>query len=337
MVGCGDHAAIMAWFIRLNRRIHLVACCDTSSERANNMARRHKLPRAYTSYAQMLAQEPLDAIYLAVPHHLHYEMLSDAIQTGLPVLVEKPITRTLDEGIRIVRQAQEQNIRVGVNYQYRYDSGCYALARSVQQGDLGTIHYARCNVPWSRDESYFQEAGWHAKLAESGGGTLITQASHFIDILLWALGESPRTAAGYAARRKFRDVEVEDLVQATVELENGALLQVCSSMAASIEQAVSIEVYGDQGTAIYTDRPLPHTKFRGVRVKKAKPPYWGVHALQRSLEGFRAWVVDDHPYLIPAHEALPALAVVEAIYHAARSGQREDVSSLRFEFVDERG
>ena len=85
--------------------------------------------------------------------------------------------------------------------------------------------------------------------------------------------------------------------------------------------------HGERGTALYSDRPLPHTKFRGVRVKRARPPHWGVHAMQRSLEGFRAWVADGRPYLVPAAEALPALAVVEAIYRSAQSGQKEAVSS----------
>jgi predicted dehydrogenase len=323
----------MAWFARLNRRIQLAACCDLSRERVDGFARRHRIPQTYTSYTEMLEHEPLDAVYLALPHHMHYEMLAGAIRAELPALVEKPITRTLDEGLRIVQQAQAQGVRVGVNYQYRYDSGCYALARAVQQGALGAIHYARCNVPWSRDSRYFQQAGWHAKLAQAGGGTLITQGSHLIDVLLWALNDSPRTVSGFTAQRKFRDVEVEDLVQATIELENGALLQICSSMAASSEQALSIEIYGEQGTALYSDRPLPHTQFRGIRVKRARPPQWGVHALQRSLEGFRAWVVDCQPYLVPALEALPALAVVEAIYRSAQSRQQEAVASYPIDAI----
>ncbi len=337
IVGCGDIAGYIAWFARLNRRIQLAACCDVSTERADDFARRHRIPQAYTSYSQMLEQEALDAVYLAVPHHLHHEMLDGTIQAGLPALVEKPITRTLEEGIRIVQQAQAGGVRVGVNYQYRYDSGCYALTRAVQQGVLGAIHYARCNLPWHRETDYFQQAAWHAKLAQAGGGTLITQGSHLIDILLWALDDLPQTVAGFTARRRFRDVEVEDLAQATIRMESGALLQVCSSMAAKTEQALSIEVYGEEGTALYSDRPLPHTKFRGVRVKRARPPHRGVHALQRSLEGFRAWVVDGQPYLIPALQALPALAVVEAIYRSAQSGQQEAVAPFPTDTNHERG
>ena len=76
--------------------------------------------------------------------------LSDraAIEAGIPVLVEKPVARTLDEGHEIVRRAAAADVRVGVNYQYRYDAGCYALAQAARQGDLGELYYGRCNVPW---------------------------------------------------------------------------------------------------------------------------------------------------------------------------------------------
>ena len=326
VVGCGEIARWMALLARLNRRIRLVACYDPVVERAEAFARRFRIPHPCRSYAEVLEQGGLDAVYLAVPHHLHYSLVVDAVRTGLPVLVEKPLTRTLDEGRQLVQLAQEKGVPVGVNYQYRYDAGGYALARSVQQGELGRIHYARCNIPWSRDEEYFRSS-WRARRDQAGGGTLITQGSHALDLVLWALGGRPATASARVAQRKFKQVEVEDLAQGTIELGDGALLQFCSSMVASPEQAMRIEVYGSRGTAIYSDRPLPHVRFRGLRVKRARAPHWGVHALQRSLEGFRAWLTEGVPYLIPAREALPVLAVVEAIYRSAQSGRVEAVES----------
>jgi UDP-N-acetyl-2-amino-2-deoxyglucuronate dehydrogenase len=241
-VGCGDIARYMAWLARLNRRIQIAACCDVLPERANSFAHRLRIPQVYTDYTRMLAASDLDAVYLAVPHHLHFEMLQDAIEVGLPVLVEKPLTRTLEEGQRIVELAGSHHVQVGVNYQYRYDSGCYALARAVQKGELGEIYYARLNLPWHRNSSYFEQAAWHARLETSGGGTLITQGSHLLDVVLWALGEKPVSAIGSIARRKFHSIEVEDLAQATVVMQTGALVQICSSMIATPEAALSIEV-----------------------------------------------------------------------------------------------
>ena len=325
MVGCGDIAGYTAMFARFNRRISLPACCDSSAEKAQVFARRHKIPTFYTSFEQMLEKTALDAVYLAVPHHLHFPMAQAAIQAGLHVFIEKPITRTLSEAFALADQAEQAHICLGVNYQYRYDIGCYALAQAARRGDLGTIHAARCNIPWQRAASYFHQAGWHARLDTAGGGSLLTQGSHMLDIVLWALGGQPHTAMGYTTRRKFKQVEVEDLAHGQLEMQGGALIQISSSMVANPEQALTIELYGEDATAIYTDRPLPHVTFKGRRIKKTPPPILGLHALQRSLEGFRAWAMEGRPYLTPAREAIPALAVVEAIYHSAQSGCRESV------------
>ena len=326
IVGCGEIGRWMALFGRLNRRIRLVACCDSQGPVAEACAARFRIPRAYDDYHALLETERLDAVYLAVPHDLHFEMVVAAIEAGIPVLVEKPIARTLDEGREIVRRAHAADVRVSVNYQYRYDSGCYALAQAARQGDLGELYYGRCNVPWHREAAYFEQGAWRGALARSGGGTLLTQGSHALDLLLWALDSSPRAATGLTAQPGFPGVEVETVALGTVELESGALIQVSSSMVARPEQAVTLELYGERGTALYSNQPWPHARFRGLRIRRARPPVRGVHALQRSLEAFRAWVVDDRPYLIPAAEALPVLATVEALYRSARSGKVETIS-----------
>jgi UDP-N-acetyl-2-amino-2-deoxyglucuronate dehydrogenase len=326
IVGCGSIARRIALFSRLNRRIRLVACCDRTLPVAESFAARFRIPRAFADYGAMLEAERLDAVYLAVPHDLHHEMACAAIEAGCPVLVEKPIARTLAEGREIVRRARAADVRVGVNYQYRYDRGCYALAQAARQGDLGRLYYGRCNVPWHRKAAYFEQGSWRGELARAGGGTLLTQASHALDVLLWALNSPPRAATGMTARPGFPQVEVETLALGVIELENGALIQVSSSMVARPEQAVTLELYGERGTALYSNRPVPHVRFRGLHVKRRRPPVWGVHALQRSLEGFRAWVMEGQPYLTPAQEALPVLAAVDALYRSSQSGRKETIT-----------
>lgn len=325
IVGCGDIARYMAFFAWANRRIRLAAACDVTREKAEALSRRYRIRQVYTDYEEMLSQTALEAVYLAVPHDLHAGMIEAAVSTGIAVFVEKPITRTLEEGVRVAQLSTEKGIKIGVNYQYRYDSGCYALARAAQSGGLGRILYGRANLPWHRQKSYFETSGWHASQEQSGGGTLLTQGSHLLDILLWASGGKPQTASGFTDQRVYTDVEVEDLAMGTIEMEDGACIQICSSMVAVPEQALSLEIYGEQGTAVYRNLPRPQVIFRGVKVQKEKPPARGLHALQRSLEGFRAWVMEGKPYLSPAEAALPALAAVNAIYRSARSGRKEPI------------
>jgi UDP-N-acetyl-2-amino-2-deoxyglucuronate dehydrogenase len=328
VVGCGDIAGFMAWVSRLVPQITLSACCDVNRERAHVFAKRHRIPRVFSDYDDLLSKSSLDAVYLAVPHHLHYEMVLGAVAAGKAVFVEKPLTRTLAEGVRLVERIGAA--KVGVNYQYRYDSGCYALARAVQDGCLGRIHSVRINIPWHRTQKYFDGAPWHGTVARAGGGTLITQGSHFLDVALWALGESPVSAMGYTASPGF-DVEVDTLTHGIVETSGGTLISITSSMVSATEQAVAIEVYGEKGTARYKDLPLPSVKFTGVKVRCERPPQRGLHALQRSLAGYAKWILEDRPFLVPAAGTLPVLAAVDAIYRSAESGCRSKVEGLNLD------
>lgn len=325
IVGCGDIAGFTALVSRLVPRVTLAACCDVNAERAHKFAKQHRILQVFTDYNEMLAKSSADAVYLAVPHHIHYEMILSAVNVGKPVFVEKPVTRTLDEGIKLIEAIA--GAKVGVNYQYRYDSGCYALARAVQAGALGKVHSMRINIPWHRTQTYFDGAAWHKTIAQAGGGTLITQGSHFLDVALWALGGQSVSAMGYAKTPLF-DVEVDTLTHGIIETAGGTLVSVVSSMVAATEQKVTIEAYGERGSAFYSDRPFPQVKFVGVKIRKERPPERGVHALQRSLKGFANWILNDKPFLTPAASTLSVLATVDGIYRSAMTGQKSKVESL---------
>jgi predicted dehydrogenase len=324
VIGCGDIARYVGLFARLDLGLQITACCDRRPEAAVAFARRFRVRRVYEDFCELIGDEQVDGIYIAVPHHLHYEMLAAAIAARKPALCEKPIARTLAEGRAVAGLAQATGVKVGINYQYRYDSGAYALAQAARGGDLGRLLYARCHLPWRRTPDYFAQGPWRASLASAGGGTLLTQGSHLLDLALWAMGAEPVAAVGLTARQCF-DVEVEDLAQGIVELAGGAQVEITSTMAAAQEGPVQVEVHGEKGSGIYTDRPWPHVRWTGVRPPARRTPASGLHALQRSLRAFRDWVLEDRPFLIPAGEALPALAAVEAIYRSAASGKKEPV------------
>ncbi len=329
VVGCGDIAGFTAWFARANPRIRLAACCDRDLERAAAFARRHRIPRAYGEYSEMLAAGGLDAVYLAVPHDLHWPMAAEAIHRGLAVLLEKPLAARLAEGVELANLVETTSARLAVNYQYRYDAACYAMASAARAGEIGQVLYARCNLPWRRSADYFASgAGWHALRARSGGGTLLTQASHFIDLLLWACASPAVRAQGLTRNIRFRDaqVEVEDLAMGSIELQNGALIQVCSSMAANPERPATMDIYGENGTLHYTAGMIPMLKSSGASIHRAAPPVAGIHALARSLEAFRRCAQTGQPHLVTAAEALKTLAAVDAFYRSAASGQWEDVT-----------
>lgn len=325
IIGCGDAGSAVALVARLNGRIALTACADADQPGADAFARRHRIPFATGDYRALLDRGDVDAVHIATPHHLHAEMIRASADAGKHLLIEKPITRTADEAVAAVDYLRGRDLRAAVNYQYRYDAGCYALAMAARSGDLGRLLYGRVNVPWHRDAAYMNENNWHGKIAAAGGGTLLTQGSHLLDVLLWAFDSPPAAATGLTARRVFECVEVEDLAMGAIELASGALIAITSAMIARPEQAVTAEIYGTEGTGFYTNRGLPHAAFRPRRIARHRPPVRAFHAMQASVEAFRRWVGGGPPHLVPAEAAVPVLAAVEAIYRAARTGARQAV------------
>ncbi len=333
-VGCGDITKDSAFICRLSRKIDSVACVDLDLGKAEMFAKKYKIKRAYSDYETMLEQETPDAVYLAVPHHLHLPMAKKALENGHHVLCEKPVASTLDESLELCEVSRQYDLKVGINYQYRYDKACYAIAKAAHGGDLGDLYYACCNVPWHRENSYFTDSAWHASLQQAGGGTLITQASHIVDVAMWILGGKPVSASGINKKMKFQNVEVEDTFMGILELDNGRLIQLSSSMIAEPERCITMEVFGSKGTGLYQGHFFPKSRFVGVKVKKKKPPVRGLHALVASIEAFRQWIFDDRPYAMPLENALPVMAAVDAMYRSANSGRMETVDDRYLKYLD---
>lgn len=325
VIGCGDITKYMTLLTKIDGSIEFTAFADSDERRAHKFAARYKGAGAYKDYKQLLAHEKIDAAYVAVPHFLHYPIVRDLILKGIHVLCEKPVVTTLDHAKELNELAEMHQVKIGVNYQYRYDHACYRMVKAAHKGELGRLYYGICNIPWYRDKSYFTESKWHASRDEAGGGTLLTQGSHALDILLWAFNSKPVRAMGTMRNAKFHEVEVEDTAMGIIELSCGGILQITSSMAAAKEQPVSITLYGERGTAAYTGPNFPGVRFSGVRVPRYKAEGRGVHALSRSMNAFAKWVTDGTPYYCPISQSIPVLASVLAIYKSAQSGRAEDI------------
>jgi len=130
------------------------------------------------------------------------------------------------------------------------------------------------------------------------------------------------------AKARFKDVEVEDLCAGMIELENGGILQVASSMVAKPGGRVTIELYGSKATAVYSGYELPDIKFKGAKIKMEKPPVGGIHAILASVEGFRQWIMENKPYITPVRQSLPVLSAIEAIYCSADTGKIQEINRL---------
>lgn len=326
VIGCGDIAKDMLLVFRITRGVSVVSLCDINEERLAKAGKRFKKAELFSDYNELIEKSDCDAVYIALPHFLHYPVMKKAIAHKKHILCEKPITMNENNAREIVRLAGESRLKIAVNYQYRYDGNCYRLVQAVKNGDLGRINFIRCAVPWSRDEEYFNFAPWHRSLEKSGGGTLLTQGSHLLDIILWMTDSDIRKVDSICKRIKFTDSGTEDFCMADMELDSGIPVQFMSTMAAPVEGNVRLEVYGDKGYGEYIKKIGSKVFFKGVRPPRYKYGRWAVHAVQKGLRDFRDSIIKDTLHLCPGEEAIRVLKAVNRIYSNSRGVYNEGIS-----------
>ena len=320
IVGCGDAAGTIGLASRFVPGVRVSVCIDVDSERARRFAARFRGAKSGTDWRVLANADDVDAVYVAVPHALHCEIATRLSSSGMPVLLEKPLAESVESAARLVAGLSDGH-RVGVNYQYRYDPKAWALVEASRGGTLGELYYITVDVPWYRGPEYLTRAPWHLSLEASGGGTLLTQGSHALDLAIMCTGSDPVSAMGSTYRRRNVDSEVEDLASGQVDTAGGVPVFVTSSMVARPGFRTVISVFGSRGSAIYRGFSRPSVTGYGVRVRSA-PVLTQLHAFRRSLAGFAGWANGGRPYRCPAEESLPVLRAVQAIYESAKVGRR---------------
>ncbi len=320
VVGCGDAARTVGLASRFVRRCRIVAAADPDARRRAAFARAFDAA-GYRDWREVLDAERVDAVYVAVPHDLHREVALAFAERGTGVLLEKPVAASLADAERLVRE-QPAKAKIAVNYQYRYDPKIAGMLDAVDR--LGSLFYVQVIVPWYRDATYHDEAAWHASVARSGGGTLLTQGSHALDIALCVCGP-PVRATARVFRRLHTSSDTEDLASAIVETESGAPVFITSSMVSRPEARTSIAVYGSTGSLVY------HGPQRArLRAYRVRPPRRIVlsqlHPYVASLAGFRDWIEGGSPPRCTVTDALAVMRAVDAAYRSARSGTGVGIS-----------
>lgn len=221
LIGCGAISGNHLTAIGKLPDVRLVALCDTIPERAE-AARAKYAPDAliYTDYRAMLDETKPDAVHIATPHHLHCEMTCEALARGISVFLEKPVCISEDEITRLIEAEKNSAGRVCVCFQNRLNHA--ALAAKKLADHSGGVASARASVTWNRDENYYRSESWRGKRATEGGGVLINQAIHELDLLIGYCGKPVTVSAKTANNRHVGVIEVEDTAELLIGFDTGA-------------------------------------------------------------------------------------------------------------------
>ena len=238
LIGCGGISAVHAQVLGELEDTQLAACADVIPERAARYG-----CAAYTDWREMLAQEKPDAVHLCTPHYLHPVMAAEAARRGIAVFTEKPPAIDVP-GWELIRTAARQ-APVGICFQNRYHPHIQTCMNFLRDGTYGALKGIRAFVTWNRTREYYAAADWKGKWASEGGGALINQAIHTLDLIIRFLGLPDQSEASMRNHHLAGTIEVEDTAE--IYLRKGSIPALLfASTAYSQDAPVILELHFDQ-------------------------------------------------------------------------------------------
>lgn len=227
----------------------LSAVCDIDKKRASEFGAKHSC-RSFGSYEEMLAQNDIDVVTIATPSGLHMEPAVAAAKAGKHVICEKPIEITLDRIDAMIEAHKVAGTQLGCIFQTRFADAMTPLREAISQGRFGTITYAGAYVPWWRSDEYYA-GSWRGTWKLDGGGALMNQSIHMIDILCDLMG--PVESVMGFAETLGHDIETEDTSVAVLRFANKALGVVYGTTTSFPGQLKRFEITGTKGTVVYLE------------------------------------------------------------------------------------
>ncbi|MDQ2688293.1 MAG: Gfo/Idh/MocA family oxidoreductase [Armatimonadota bacterium] len=346
IVGCGSIAPTHADALAAlpPGEAVLTACCDSVPERAQAFAERYGVQSV--SYEALLRDASIDAVSVCAPSGLHAALGVPTLRAGKHVIVEKPMDVSLDACDRLMAAQRESGKTFAVISQHRFDPASLAVKEMMEKGEFGPLVLADARVPWYRTQEYYDSGDWRGTWAMDGGGCLMNQGVHTVDLLRWLCGPVA-TVYARAATLAHERIEVEDVVSATLTFANGAVGTLTASTAAYPGFAARLSVHGARGSAVIEGDRLQTLAIQGRAVETGQLAT--EHALQVAQGGTRAATAsvtaasdptslwgDAHRAelqdfieccrtgrmpLVNGQEGRNAVELVLAVYESARTGE----------------
>ena len=306
----------------------LVALAHYNPARYDELSQRFGVP--CRSYEEVLNDLAVEVVCICTPNGQHAAQTIAAARAGKHVLVEKPMAVTLAEADDMIRACAEAGVTLGVTFQRRAEPVFQQVRQTIEAGALGDLTLGVVTIPYYRGEAYFAQADWRGTWAADGGGVLMNQGIHQVDLLVWYMGD-PVTIEAYAGTLQ-RAIEVEDTLAATLRFANGALATIAATTTAAPGFAHRVEIYGARGgiqiegeSVIRWQLPegagldsLPPENIAPANAgaggdPRAIPVSGHIGIYRDFIQALR----DRRAPLVPGEEGRRSLAVVSGIYEAA--------------------
>ncbi len=344
IVGGGVIGPFHARAITAQPDARLVAVCDVIPGAAEKLAAEFGA-EAMTDLDAMLARDDIQIINVCVPSGLHAEIGIKAAQAGKHVICEKPIDITLDAADRLIAACDEAGVKLQVISQHRFGAGMQRLKRAIDDGALGTLVMGNAEIFWYRAQAYYDSGGWRGTWALDGGGCLMNQGVHYVDLLRWAMGPVATVTAKMGTLAHER-IEVEDAAVAVIQYASGAIGSLIGTTDAFPGYTCKLEIVGTEGSVIMEDGEIKAWNLkadvgevgaygRSKEAKKAEAAQngkgasigaadpaaisWGGHAFE--VRDMIDAIREGREVALPGREARHALELILAVYRSAETGR----------------
>jgi len=290
LIGCGKVGHLHAVALAALPESHFVAVCGRTPEKARLFAEKYGVT-AYTDVSRMVAAEKLDAVCMCTPHPEHAAPTIAAVRAGVHVLVEKPLASSLADCDAMLAAAKAGGATLGMVCQRRFYPPCLRIRRAIDEGRIERPVLGTTVMFGWRDEAYYRSDPWRGSWRGEGGGVLVNQAPHQLDLLLWYLGEVDEVF-GYWANLNHPYIEVEDTAVAVVRFKSGALGNIVVSNSQNPAINVRVSVHGSNGISVgvQTDGGA---MFVAGQTNAVEPPYNDVWTVPGEETQLPVWKADD--------------------------------------------
>ncbi len=243
IVGCGCIAQTHATNLTQMQNVKIVAVCDVLAERAEKLKADFALDAlVFDDYLKMLDDVKPDILHICTPHYLHAEMAVAALERNINVLLEKPVCIDLDQLAALEKAERESKAKICISFQNRYLARNRMAKELIEGGKAGKVEFASGEVLWSRGENYYTDSHWRGSMATEGGGVMINQAIHTLDLMLWLCGDPEKLNALTANYHLRGVIDVEDTASAYLTFPGGAHGMFYATTAYFCDSPVKLEI-----------------------------------------------------------------------------------------------
>ncbi|MDR0731544.1 MAG: Gfo/Idh/MocA family oxidoreductase [Treponema sp.] len=323
IIGLGVIGRVHIAAIESLQHAELVAVCDTDP------SKKSVVPAGavfYTDYGEMLERERPDVVHICLPHFLHYPAAKRAAESGCNIFAEKPLAMNGEEAAEYLKLEERYGVKICLCLQNRLNPSTETLCRLLRSGEYGALTGIRGSVAWYRSREYYEAGPWRGIMAQAGGGCMINQAIHTIDLMHYFAGSPVVTVRGSTAQILDYGLEVEDTAVGRFVFENGAVGLFTASVANYTDENVELSIRCEGGRFLIRDKKLFRLRGTDHELLAAddaeftgKAVYGNSHVklidlFYRAVEAGGGWYI--HP-----EEGLPSIRIIDAIRESAGTGK----------------